>query len=228
MRQKSKSLGGFCSNQSRSCSGVSCRKSGVSSRTSSSSSSSAAGADGGALSFSCPSASSSSVAENSRVGWWASGSPCGGVALSSSGSAYGRSCVRRRLGERRARRHRPAARRRTRAARRRRPPPARRDPPARGLRTNRARPAPRPRSAPHPPRRDGRGRARRPPPWRSRRVGAPTALEIEVLPDGVIQQAHGRLSVTSAGAGWRGTRRAPVRPGQPALIVRFLPARLAW
>ena len=60
------------------------------------------------------------------------------------------------------------------------------------------------------------------------RVGAPTALEIEVLPDGVIQQAHGRLSVTSAGAGWRGTRRAPVRQGQPALIVRFLPARLAW
>jgi hypothetical protein len=33
---KSKSLGGFCSNHSRSCSGVSCRKSGVSSRTSSS------------------------------------------------------------------------------------------------------------------------------------------------------------------------------------------------
>ena len=154
-----------------------------------------------------PSASSSSVAENSRVCWWASGSPCGGVALSSSGSAYGRVVRGRRLGGHGLTvvggRLRVVVVERLVVVGRRRLVERRRL-------VVRVEPA-----AGAPSAGSSSGASRRTGPSASAssrgdlgRVGTPTALEIEVLPDGVIQQAHGRLSVTSAGAGRRGVRRA--------------------
>src|SRR5215207_8212637 len=86
-QSKSKSRGGFCSNQSRSCSGVSCRKSGVSSSTSS-------GSEARRSSFSSRSSSSSTA-----------GKPCGSVssraARSRSGSlgTVGGRHLRGRLGQ---------------------------------------------------------------------------------------------------------------------------------